>query len=135
MKHGSSPVHSLEKVSLRGRYRISPRGERPVMDWCLNAVKWCILNGDPSSRGWAPAPVPPPGSAPDPGLRSIAVFLRRHLTQRINCFCGSRREATGRSQNDSKGKQTESGQEVGPLAAGKVGCYDIDCFIFYTYRG
>ena len=24
---------------IRGGYRISPRGRRPVMDWCLNGIE------------------------------------------------------------------------------------------------
>ena len=49
-------------IQLRGGYRISPRGRLPGMNWCSNAIEWCILNdASPSpSQGWAPAPAPPP---------------------------------------------------------------------------
>ena len=33
------------------------------MDWCLNAIEWCILDGTHLSQGWAPALAPTPGSA------------------------------------------------------------------------
>ena len=47
----------------RGKYRSSPRGGRPVIDWFWNAFEWCILNGAPPFQGWTLAPVPLAGSA------------------------------------------------------------------------
>ena len=46
----------------RGGYRISLRGGRPVMNWCLNAIEWCIWNGVAPSQWWALGvrPVPAP---------------------------------------------------------------------------
>ena len=50
----------LKRSSPRGGYRISPRGGRLVMNWCLNAIEWYIFNGESPSQGWAPAPAPIP---------------------------------------------------------------------------
>ena len=38
-------------------------GGRPVMEWCLDAIEWCICNVTPPSQGWAPAPSLTPGYA------------------------------------------------------------------------
>ena len=57
---------SIRYVTIgRGGYRISLRGGHPVMEWCLNAVEWCILNGASPSQRWVRAPAPTLGSAPD----------------------------------------------------------------------
>ena len=41
----------------RGGCKISLRGGLPVMNWCLNAIEWCILNRASPSQ-WAPASTP-----------------------------------------------------------------------------
>ena len=35
------------------------------MNWCLNAIEWCILNGGPPSQGGRALQRPPPESALD----------------------------------------------------------------------
>ena len=60
---------AIHHTFVRGGYRISPRGGRPVMDWCLNTFEWYILNGAPPSQGLAPT------SAPTPWVRAYLSCL------------------------------------------------------------
>ena len=78
----------------RGGYRMFPRGGRPVMDWCLNAIEWCILNGAALCQGcqtdWGPvARLRPNGS------RQTDLGLSDRLEPRK--FTGSRSDPLAHS--------------------------------------
>ena len=72
----------------RDEHRISPSGGRPVMDWCLNAIEKCILNGETPPQGLTRAPAPTPGipawfeGAPLRLVLPLGGFLNTPLSMR-----------------------------------------------------
>ena len=78
----------------RSGYRISHKGRRPVMDWCVNAIEWCILNSAPPSMQGCRVGCPPQCLPLDPRLSCpccpplsplmIAKTAREH---QVSAFC------------------------------------------------
>ena len=54
------PLYLKMNTASMGGSRIYPKGGRPVMDWCLNAIGQFILNGKTPPQEWARAPAPTP---------------------------------------------------------------------------
>ena len=75
----------------RGEYRISPRGGRPVINWCLNAIEWCIMNNETPFQGWAPAPAPIPWIRARQTRHSNAESLQQmsHISTSVQQSCFS----------------------------------------------